>query len=176
MEENINKLLNTVLDLSSLLRVFFWSLLLKRIGKNVTIRERVVIMRPQNVEIGHDVLLNSDCKIGGQNGIKIGNYVQLAYNVNLVSEDHAYHNPTTPIKKQGYKKTGPIIIEDDVWIGANAVIMPEIRVGRGSIIGANAVVTKSVLPYSIVGGVPARLIKYRFDKQSIQQAEQADLS
>lgn len=173
---NLNLIINKILDWQSSLRVLFWSLLLKKIGSNVTIRGRVVIMSPQNVEIGHDVLLNSDCKIGGQNGIKIGNFVQLAYNVNLVSEDHAYDNPLLPIKNQGYKKTGPIIVEDDVWIGANAVIMPNITIGRGSIIGANAVVTKDIEPYAIVGGVPAKLIKYRFDKKTIEQAERLNLS
>lgn len=173
---NLNYFINVILDLQSSLRVLFWSLLLKKTGLNVTIRSQVTIMSPQNVEIGHDVLLNSDCKIGGQNGIKIGNFVQLAYNVNLVSEDHAYDNPLLPIKKQGYKKTGPIIVEDDVWIGANAVIMPGITIGRGAIVGANAVVTKDVEPYSIVGGVPAKLIKYRFDKDVIMQAREVNLS
>lgn len=175
MNRLINKSLSTVLYSIGRLRSFFWSLLLKRIGKRVDIMSGVIIMSPQNVEIGHDVLLNTDSKIGGQNGVKIGNYVQLSYNVNLVSENHAYQNHLVPIKKQGYFG-GPIIIEDDVWIGANVVIMPNITIGKGAIVGANAIVTKDVKPYSIVGGVPAKFIKYRFGKKEREKAKEVDLS
>ena len=58
---------------------------------------------------------------------------------------------------------GPIIIEDDVWIGMNAIILSGVHIGQGAVISAGAVVTKDVEPYSIVGGNPAKLIKYRFD-------------
>ncbi len=124
----------------------------------------VVIMSPHKVEIGHHTLLNKDTKIGGQCGVKIGNYVMLSYNVNLVSEDHSYESPNLPIKKQGFNG-GPISIEDDVWIGANAVIMPNVRIGKGAIVGSNAVVTKNIAPYTIVGGIPARFIKNRFSSK-----------
>lgn len=127
-------------------------------------------MSPQKVEIGHDVLLNVGTKIGGQSGVKIGNYVQLGYNVNIVSVNHAYQNPNLPIKKQGVFG-GQIIIEDDVWIGANSVILPKVIIGKGAIVGANAVVTKNVRPYSIVGGVPAKFIKFRFSKKDISKAK-----
>ena len=123
---------------------------------------RVKIMSPQMVQIGNDVLLNEDVKLGGQKGIKIGNFVLLGYNVNLVSENHAYQDPHLPILKQGYYG-GPIIIQDDVWIGANAVILPNVTIGKGSIVGANAVVSKDVKEYTIVGGVPAKKIKHRFN-------------
>lgn len=117
-------------------------------------------MSPNKVEIGNDVLINSDTKIGGQCGIKIGNGVLIGYNVNLVSQNHEYANPDIPIRKQGYYG-GPLTIEDDVWLGANVVVLPNIRIGKGAIVGANAVVTKDVAPYAIVGGVPAKTIKSR---------------
>lgn len=157
------------------LRAFFWRLFLKSIGKNVYILDRVTIMSPQNVSIGHDVVINNDVKIGGQNGATIGNYVLIGYNVNLVSENHAFDDTSRPIKNTGYYG-GPIKIEDDVWIGANAVILPSVKIGRGSIIGANAVVTKDVQPYTIVGGIPARYIKKRFSAEEIEQAKEVDLS
>lgn len=135
----------------------------------------VIIMSPRKVEIGHDVLLNADTKIGGQAGVTIGNYVQLSYNVNIVSVNHAYQDPTVPIKKQGeYGKS--INIEDDVWIGANVVILPGVTVGRGAIVAANAVVVHDVAPYSIVGGIPAKLIKFRFNKDKINQAKRINLT
>ncbi|OGC97844.1 hypothetical protein A2634_04865 [Candidatus Amesbacteria bacterium RIFCSPHIGHO2_01_FULL_48_32] len=136
---------------------------LKSAGEKIEIMSRVVIMSPQKVEIGHHVLINSDSKIGGQLGVRIGNYVQLGYNVNIVSVNHAYQNSSLPIKTQG-EYGGQVIIEDDVWVGANAVILPKVKIGRGAIVGANAVVTKDVRPYSIVGGVPAKFIKFRFGR------------
>lgn len=152
------------------LRALFWSFFLKKIGKNVSIMSNVTFMSPQKIEIGNHVLINTGSKIGGQNGVKIGNFVLIGYNVNLVSENHAFTNPTLPIKKQGYFG-GPIILEDDIWIGANVVILPSVNIGRGAIIGANAVVTKNVKPFSIVGGVPAKHIKYRFDQKQIAKSK-----
>jgi len=66
----------------------------------------------------------------------------------------------------------PVVIEDDVWVGTDVVILKGVRVGRGSIIAAGAVVNKNVLPYSIVGGVPAKLIKMRWSKEEIQKHEE----
>ncbi len=164
----INKFFRYLVHSISFLRTMFWRTFLKKIGKRTYIMSRVIIMSPQKVEIGHDVLINADTKIGGQAGIKIGNFVQLGYNVNLVSVNHSYKNSTLPIKKQG-EYGGTIFIEDDVWVGANAVILPNVIIGKGAIVGANAVVTKDVKPYSIVGGVPAKHIKYRFPTRLIKK-------
>ena len=65
----------------------------------------------------------------------------------------------------------PVVIEDDVWIGANVTILKGVTIGRGSVVAAGAVVTKSCEPYSIIGGVPAKLIRYRFSKDEIQEHE-----
>ena len=65
----------------------------------------------------------------------------------------------------------PVVIEDDVWIGANVTILKGVTIGRGSVVAAGAVVTKSCEPYSIIGGVPAKLIQYRFSKDEIQEHE-----
>ncbi len=156
-------------------RAFLWSFFLKKIGSKVYIMKGTKIMSPQKVEIGHNVLLNEGVKIGGQIGITIGNYVQISYNVNLVSADHSYENHLLPILKQPLNG-GLIEIEDDVLIGANAVVLPGVKIGKGAIVGANAVVTKDVEPYAIVGGVPAKIIKYRFNKTKSAKAQKIDLS
>ena len=168
----LNKLFGHIIYFIARFRAGFWGLLLKKIGSDVDMLNGVVIMSPQKVEIGHDTFLNEFVRIGGQNEVKIGNYVQLSQNVSLISENHKYSNPLLPIKKQGYfgKK---IVIEDDVWIGANAVILSGVTVGQGAIVGANAVVTKNVRPYSIVGGIPARFIKYRFSNKKIALAKKS---
>lgn len=166
----MNLLYNKSVYFLGWLRSCFWKLFLKNMGKRVYVMHRVKIMSPQKVSIGHDVLLNDDVKLGGQKGITIGNYVLIGYNVNLVSENHAYQDYSFPIMKQGYFG-GHITIKDDVWIGANAVILPNVTIGRGAIVGANAVVTKDVEPYSIVGGIPAKKIKYRFNENDLRKAK-----
>jgi acetyltransferase-like isoleucine patch superfamily enzyme len=170
----MNYLYGTIIYTFASLRALFWSFFLKGIGKNVSIMSNVTFMSPQKIEIGNHVLINTGTKIGGQNGIKIGDYVLIGYNVNLVSENHAYSNPLQPIKNQGYYG-GPIVLEDDVWIGANSVILPSVKIGRGAIIGANAVVTKNVAPFSIVGGIPAKKIKDRFGKKDQKKALKTNL-
>ncbi len=175
MSEIIYRIYNRLVSSLGILKAFFWSFFLKRIGKNVEIMERVMIMRPKNVEIGHDVFISKDVKIGGQNGVKIGNYVIIGFNVNLVTANYRYQDPSFPIKKQGFYG-GPIKIDSDVWIGANAVILPNVTIGRGSVIGSNSVVTKNVDPYTIVAGVPAKVIKHRFDKSQTDKAKKIDLN
>jgi maltose O-acetyltransferase len=171
----VNGTFNKIVYIVGRFRALFWKIFLKKIGKRVDVMNGVKIMSPQNVTIGHDVLLNEGVKIGGQKGVTIGNFVMISYNVNIVSENHAYKNSLLPMKKQGYYG-GAIVIGDDVWIGANAVILPGVIIGRGAIVGANAVVSKNVDPYSIVGGVPAKHIKYRFLKKEVDKARKIDLS
>ncbi len=165
---NVNRIINTSFRLlvhsMSYLRTLFWRLFVKKIGSNVDIMGGVIIMSPQRLVIGNHVLINAYSIIGAQSGISIGNYVMLGYNVNLATVNHKYTNPKLPIKKQG-EYGAPISIEDDVWIGANVTILPGITIGKGAIIGANSVVTKNIKPYSIAAGIPARHIKYRFNKK-----------
>jgi acetyltransferase-like isoleucine patch superfamily enzyme len=171
----INKSFRLLVHMFSYFRTKFWGIFVKKIGKNVDIMGGVIIMSPQRLMVGHDVLINAYSIIGAQKGISIGNYVMLGYHVNLASTNHSYTNPKLPIKCQG-EYGAPITIEDDVWIGANASILPGITIGKGAIVGANSVVTKSVNPYSIVGGVPAKHIKYRFSKKKILIASKTSYS
>jgi acetyltransferase-like isoleucine patch superfamily enzyme len=103
----------------------------------------------------------------------IGNYCSIANGVLfLLDSEHTTNNISTfpfKVKCFGYEREalskGNITIEDDVWIGANAIICSGIKVGRGAVIAAGAVVTKNVEPYAIVGGNPAKVIRYRFSEQ-----------
>lgn len=97
--------------------------------------------------------------------IQIGNQVILAQNVVLSGLNHNYEDIELPIRAQGVK-TLPIIVEDECWIGANSIITAGVHIGKHSIVAGGSVVTKSVPPYSIVGGNPAHLIKqYDFEKK-----------
>lgn len=110
---------------------------------------------------------------GEEAKLKIGNYVSIAQNVFFIL--NAEHNldtiSTFPFKVKILKECkyealthGDIVIEDDVWIGHGATIMSGVHIGQGAVIAAGAVVTKDVEPYAIVGGVPAKVIRYRFDE------------
>lgn len=114
------------------------------------------------IHIGDNVSINYDCHIGCINHVFIGNNVLMASKIFIT--DHYHGNisadalDTPPSFRQLVSK-GPIIIEDNVWIGEGVAIMPGVTVGRNSIIGANSVVTKSIAANSVVGGIPAKVIK-----------------
>ncbi len=92
--------------------------------------------------------------------IEIGKSCLIGPNVVMRTAGHNYDDPTVEIRKQGHRCLD-IKIDDDVWIGANVVILGGVHVGRGSVIGAGAVVTKDIPPMSVAVGVPAKVIKVR---------------
>jgi maltose O-acetyltransferase len=138
-------------------------------GKYVYIMKGCYLMSPAGIEIGHHVSINHHATLSGQGRLVIGNYVLIGPNCNVLTSNHGFSDWKKPILIQSVC-VGPITIEDDVWLGANVVVLPNVKIGRGAIVGANAVVTKDVEAYSIVGGVPAKLIKYRFPAEEIEQA------
>jgi galactoside O-acetyltransferase len=131
------------------------------IGKHTTIYHRcfITVGYKGKVEIGDYSHLGVDVYLNADEGcIKIGNYVAVGPKSGIYSYSN-YYEPGKFIT-QCYK-VADVTIEDDVWIGAGAVILPGVTISRGAIVGANAVITKDVAPYSIVGGVPAREIGKR---------------
>lgn len=111
-----------------------------------------------NIIIGENTTINRNTNILSQ--CKIGANCSIAPNVVIVGANHNFSKTDEIIKLQGSTSNG-IIIEDDVWIGANSTILDGVRIGHGAIVAAGAVVYKNVPPYTIVGGVPARIIKKR---------------
>ena len=153
-------------------------------AENIRIETGVRISSPGYVTIGVGAYLGPDCKIfasssgpivignnfavnanvminsRGDGRIEIGNDVLIGPNVVLRSNNHRFVSLEIPIAAQGMTY-GTIIIEDDVWIASNVVVLPDVRIGRGAVVAAGAVVTKNVDSYTIVGGVPARQIGSR---------------
>ncbi len=95
--------------------------------------------------------------------VTVGKYVMFGADVSVVGADHRFDLPGTPMIFSGRPELPATTIEDDVWLGGRSILMAGITVGRGSIVAAGSVVTKDVPPFSIVAGVPARLIRKRFE-------------
>ena len=135
-----------------------------------------------HVELGNYVSISGPGTIlHSVNGkIKIGSFSSIAENVSIQEFNHDMKKPTTAavqlyffshqFEKDAVTK-GDVVLDEDVWVGSNAVILSGVHVGRGAIIGAGAVVTKDVPAYSIVGGNPAKIIKMRFNEDQISKLE-----
>lgn len=140
---------------SHLIRRFFYRLAGMKIGKGTTIHMETKFYRTENIEIGNDSIIGEGAVLDGRGKLIIGNHVAIASEVMIYNSEHdvndTHFNP----------KIEDVIIEDYVFIGPRAIILPGIRVGKGAVVGAGAVVTKNVPPFHIVGGVPAKLIGER---------------
>lgn len=110
------------------------------------------------IRIGRDSLIGEYNVLRGQGGITIGDRVYTAPLVQLLAVNHVYADPSVPIVDQGITAEG-IVVEDDVWIGAGAIVTDGVTIGKGAVVAAGAVVTQDVPPHTVVGGVPARVLK-----------------
>lgn len=145
------------------LRYAVYKVLFKKLGKNAVVMEGTKILYFENIEIGDYCSLNEQCYLHGKGNISIGSWVRIGRNVSLLTVDHIFAERSTKIKKQGIS-ISPIIIGDDVWMGANSIILKGVTIRNGAVIAAGAVVTKDVPEYAIVAGVPAKIIGWRGDE------------
>ncbi|WP_242527888.1 acyltransferase [Allomuricauda sp. CAU 1633] len=145
------------------LNPFWWKKnkkLLINMKKNSKIKSDVLIQGSGKLILGENSFIGSFSVIGVNESISIGKNVLIAQSVSIRDTDHVFSDLDTPIIDQG-ESTAGVVIKDNVWIGYGAVITKGITIDSGAIIAANAVVTKDVPENAIVGGVPARIIKYR---------------
>jgi len=139
-------------------RRFFYRLAGIKIGKGSTIHTGARFYDPRNISIGEDSIIGEDVVLDGRNKLMLGNHVDIASGVMIYNSQH-------DINDENFMATNAkVIIEDYVFIGPRAIILAGVTVGRGAVIGAGAVVTKDVPPYAIVGGVPAKTIGERRNK------------
>ena len=146
-----------------------------KIGKGAEIKDYVIIRTYQGlVVIGENTQLNPFTVIYGGNSIHIGNNVMIAPHCMIAAGNHDYVQTDIPMRFAGTVTKGPIVIEDNVWIGANCTITDGVRIGRDAVVAANSLVNKNVDPYAIVGGVPAKVIgsrkREKAERTSIQSA------
>jgi len=155
---------------------YFWG------HRSFIIPENVTISGFRNIKVGQNLRLCPDVKVFCSNGklifgnnffanyncffssegalISFGNNCQLGPNVTIINRNHNYDDRNTPIIEQGYNSKD-ILIGNDVWIGANTVILPGVRIGDGAVIGAGSIVSRDVEPYSVIACNPAAKIKDR---------------
>lgn len=128
-------------------------------GKKVNVSKGASFGNGAKIEIGDYSGIGINAKI--PNNVKIGKYVMMGHNVTIIGANHRFDRTDIPMIEQGYFPAEPLIIEDDVWIGNNAIILPGKHIRKGTIVAAGSVVTKEFPPFSIIGGNPAKLIKSR---------------
>jgi len=136
-------------------RRFFYRLSGVKIGSGSTLHMRVRLYNPRNIVIGKDTIVGERVVLDGREQLKIGDHVDIATGAMIFNSQHNIHSSGfEPIE-------APVILEDYVFIGPNAILLPGVTIGRGAVVGAGAVVTKNVEPMCIVGGVPAKEIGKR---------------
>lgn len=145
---------------AKIFRVFFAKHILKKIGMNVNI-EKGAYFGP-NVSIGDNSGIGVNCELYGS--ISIGENVLMGPEVVFYTSNHEFRDMTKLIIEQGSTKEKPIIVENDCWIGRRCIILPGVKIAKGTVIGAGSIVTKSFPEYSIIAGNPAKKIGEREKK------------
>ncbi len=135
--------------------------LFRACGNDVNVEHGANFYTGWEIEIGDHSSLGIDCMVPYD--LKIGRDVMMGPGVIIVGENHRSDDCSTPMRLQGYRTYRPIRIDDDVWIGARAIILLGVTVGKGAIVGAGAVVTKDVPAYAVCAGNPGRVVRYRSD-------------
>ena len=123
------------------------------VGKNIRLRMPLVVYHPEHLSLGDSVDIGEFAVLRASGGLRIGDRVLVAAHAVLTTRGHPQSLP-----RYGMAEDAPIVVENDVWIGAGAIVLPGVTIGRGAIVAAGAVVTENVAPFTVVGGVPARPI------------------
>ena len=133
--------------------------MLDHAGEQINIEHGAVFGSGSHISVGSRSGIGIDSDLHGT--ITIGEDVMMGPRCTMLSRNHSFDDTSRPMNQQGFGQDQPIVIENDVWIGANVTITSGVRVGQGSVLAAGAVVTSDVPPYSIAGGVPARVLRSR---------------
>ncbi|MBI5151167.1 MAG: acyltransferase [Candidatus Pacebacteria bacterium] len=140
---------------SHTIRNFFYKTAGVRLGKGSTLHMFCRMYDPTHISIGNGTIIGDQVVLDGRSALRIGNHVDIASRVMIFNSEHDVHaDDFGPIEAE-------VVIDDYVFIGPNAIILPGVHIGKGAVVGAGAVVTKDIAPLSIVGGVPAKEIMKR---------------
>jgi len=137
------------------LRRFFYGLAGVKIGKGSSLHMGIRFYDPRNISVGNDTIIGEGTVLDGREKLMVGNHVDIASEVMIYNSKHDIENEYfLPV-------SSPVTIEDYVFIGPRSIILPGVKIGKGAIVAAAAVVTKDVPPFAIVAGVPAKIIGER---------------
>lgn len=142
------------------LRALLYRKALKRVGSNVVFQAGFRMTSPECISIGSNCNFAQGAFITGGGGVTIGDWVGFGPDAKVWSVNHRFEDPERPWLLQGSEKRA-VIIEDDVWLGANVFVAPGVTIGCGAIIAAGAMVNKNIPAYALVCGNPARVIGWR---------------
>lgn len=145
------------------IRRFFYRIGGVQIGAGSTVHMGARFYNPGNITIGKDSIIGEYAVFDGRDTLTIGNHVDIASEVMIYNAEHNIH--AEHFAAEDGVTQAPVIIEDYVFIGPRAIILPGITIGKGAVVGAGAVVTKSVNPFEVVGGIPAKVIGERQNKE-----------
>ncbi len=142
------------------LRPLVFRHVLKSMGTNVVFQRNMRLIMPDNISIGSHCNFAQDVFITGGGGVTIGDWVGFGPGTKIWSINHRFDDPDRPWLLQGHELK-PVVIEDDVWLGANVFVAPGVTIGRGAIVSAGTVVNKNIPPFALVSGNPGRVIGWR---------------
>lgn len=130
----------------------YWGL---KLGKGSLLYMGTEIRDPHQITIGSGTTIGHNCILDGRGGLQIGNNVNFSSEVMVWTMQHDHRSPTFGCM------SAPVVIEDYAWVSCRAILLPGVTIGKGAVVAAGAVVTKSVEPYTIVAGIPAKEISKR---------------
>jgi maltose O-acetyltransferase len=133
---------------------------LLKLGTNTVVQQGLRMTNPEKISIGSNCNFGQGAFLTGGGGIRIGDWVGLGPDAKIWSVNHRFDNPDVPWMCQDWERN-EVVIEDDVWLGANVFVMPGVRIGKGAIVSAGSIVSKSVPPFAIVVGNPGRVVGWR---------------
>lgn len=153
---------------SNSLRKLIYRMLCGRIESNVTIHFGTEIRCPRKLRIGKGTIIGDNAILDARCGLTMGENVNLSSNVSIYTLQHDHRDPYFRCNKTQKKMS--VEIDDRVWLGSNVIVLPGVHIGEGAVCCAGCVVTKDVLPYTVVAGIPAkkvgerpRVLKYEFN-------------
>jgi maltose O-acetyltransferase len=136
-------------------------LMLDECGRDVNVEHGAWFGSGRGIRLGDRSDIGMDALVIGP--LDVGRDVMMGPRCILLSSSHAFASVDVPMNRQGFLDDRPIVIEDDVWVGAGTIVLPGVRIGTGSIVGAGSVVTNDVPPRTVVAGNPARVVRSRRD-------------
>ena len=155
-----NKFINLLRFIYNYLIIQNLILSIKSIGERNKFDYNVTIHKPEKLTIGNDNFFGQNIYLIANGGIEIGNNCAIAANCKFITRNHIFKDKNIPINAQPHTYKS-IKIEDDCWFGYNVIILPGVSLGKGCVVGAGSIVTKSFPAYSIIAGVPAKTIRNR---------------